>query len=43
MTVMDFKLSPTSKIAEQMLGELGVKKRDINGNNQFGKLLSMLV
>ena len=36
MTVTDIKLSPVNDIAEKALKELGVNKRDTNGNTQFG-------
>ena len=36
MTVTDIKLSPVNEIAEKALKELGVHKRDTNGNTQFG-------
>ena len=36
MTVTDIKLSPVNDIAAKALKELGVHKRDINGNTQFG-------
>lgn len=37
MTVTDINQSPVSKISELAFKELGVKKRDTNGKNMFGK------
>ena len=43
MTISDIKLSPVNDIASAALKELGVKTRDTNGQNQFGKNLLELL